>query len=323
MEKLPRKRPSGHTDPMAMVAEHLPGLIVDRINLFIHDLLDQMDGATGGMFNLDDLADRLYGTERGLQTNVPRLDNRIDQIVLENMQAQLATYSSTDWWHKPTDAKFVRVVVIGAASGGGRGNNGGNGGYGRGGRGGYSGGWAIYEFDAADVPASVLCTVGNGGAGATTDGGHGADGGLSSFGDLIAATGGSSINQTYGAAVDPLHEFTFHIRGGNGASLAIAGGNGVPKPGGDGPFAPGAPIANELATGSDGLPGVSALVGQLGLGSAGSGGNGKNGAGNGGNGGPGGWPGAPGGGGGHYEIGFAGNGGNGAGGAIFVTSRFY
>ena len=270
MEKLPRKRPSGHTDPMALIAEHLPGLIVDRINLFIHDLLDQMDGATGGMFNLDDLADRLYGTERGLQTNVPRLDNRIDTIILENMQAQLATYSSTDTWLKPADAKFVRVVVIGAASGGGRSNNGGSGGAYRGGLGGYSGGWAIYEFAASDVPASVLCTVGTGGAGATTDGGHGGDGGLSSFGDLIAATGGSSINKAYGAAVNPLHDFTFHIRGGNGATGSGVG-NKPPTAGGDGPFALGGQPPSSLGQGEDGGSGISALAGQVGLGSAGAG----------------------------------------------------
>lgn len=321
MEKLPRKRPAGHTDPMALIAEHMPGLIVDRINLFIHDLLDQMDGATGGVFNLDDLADRLYGTERGVQTNVPRLDNRIDAIIIGNMQAQLATFSSTDTWYKPTDAKYIKVDVIGGASGGGRSNNGGNGGPYRGGKGGWSGGWASYEFDAAYIPAEMLCTIGAGGAGASTDGGHGADGGTSSFGSLVASTGGSSINSQYGSAVNPLHERVFHVRGGLGGHIGSPGS--LALAGGDGTFAAGAHPPN--GTGGDpGNSGINADVGQIGLGSGGSGGEGKGGVGDGGRGGHGGWPGGPAGGGGFYEtFGSAGNGGNGAGGAIFVTTRFY
>lgn len=317
MEKLPRKRPAGHTDPMALIAQHLPGLIVDRINLFIHDLLVQMDGETGGMFNLDDLADRLYGTERGLQTNVPRLDNRINAIIIGNMQAQLAEFYSTDTWYKPADAKYIKVDVIGAPSGGGRAGSA----YARG-EGGYSGGWASYEFDAIDVPSSVLCTVGAGGAGATTDGGKGADGGLSSFGDLIAATGGSSINGTYGSAVNPLHEQIFHIRGGHGqrlglnASAPTAGGEGTfGLPGGDPPPSNGGDVGGS---------GLNVEAGKIGMGSGGAGGAAKTGAGSGGRGGHGGTPGGPGGGGGAYEtFGFAGNGGNGGGGAVFVTTRFY
>lgn len=298
-------------------------LAIQRINDFAHDMLDAMDGATGGVFNLDDLADRLYGTERGLQMNVPRLDNRIDTIILANMQAQLATYSSTDTWLKPTDAKFIKVDVLGGASGGGRSNINGNGGAYRGGLGGYSGGWASWEFDADDVPASVLCTIGPGGAGATSDGGAGSDGGLSSFGDLVAATGGSSVNQRFGAAVNPLHDHTFKIRGGNGSG--VFGNGSLATAGGDGPYGPGGSAPEVLVfNGANGNPGKSVEAGQIGPGSGGGGANGRTPAGNGGIGGAGGWPAGPGGGGGHYEsFGFAGNGGNGAGGAIFVTTRFY
>ncbi|MGU3587185.1 hypothetical protein ACLBYD_29050 [Rhodococcus sp. C26F] len=328
---VPGSPNTGWGDMSEMAGEFVQGgllgwvidLAIQWINNMIASLLDALDGVTGGIFNLDDMADRFRGTEKKIEKEVPRLDNRIDEIIIGNMQAQLATFSASDTWYKPTDAKYVIVDVLGGASGGGRGNNGGNGGYGRGGRGGWSGGWARYEFDAADLPSEVPIIVGSGGQGSPNDGGNGSSGGESWFGNLVGATGGNSIEAKYGAAVNPVHDRTFKIRGGAGASLAIAGGNGIPKPGGDGPFAPGAPIANELALGDNGLSGTSAKVGQIGPGSGGSGGNGKNGAGNGGRGGHGGWPSAPGGGGGHYEIGFAGNGGNGASGAVYVTTRFY
>ncbi|QRI75999.1 MULTISPECIES: hypothetical protein [Rhodococcus] len=327
---IPGSTNTGWGDMSDMAGEFVQGgllgwvidLAIQWINNMIASLLDALDGVTGGIFNLDDMADRFRGTERTLANEVPRLDNRIDEIIIGNMQAQLATFSASGTWYKPTDAKYVTVDILGGGSGGGRSNNGGNGGSGRGGRGGYSGGWARLEFDAADLPSEVAITVGAPGSGATSDGGDGTDGGPSSFGSFGSATGGSSSGQAYGSG--GAADRTYKIRGGNGASLIYAGGNGLADPGGEGPFAPGGARPSEQADGTDGNPGVSAGVGQIGPGSGGSGGAGKNGTGSGGRGGAGGWPAAPGGGGGHYEtFGFAGNGGNGASGAVFVTTRFY
>lgn len=86
-------------------------------------------------------------------------------------------------WEVPSGVTKVWVEVIGAGGGGARlttlpGPSGGSG-----------GGIARRFYDVSDK-ASVIVTVGAGGIGALVDGGTGTDGGTSSFGTAIAATGG-------------------------------------------------------------------------------------------------------------------------------------
>ncbi|WP_395705001.1 hypothetical protein [Rhodococcus ruber] len=56
MEKLPRRRPQGHPEPLDMLANGIPGLIIDyaidQVNNFIADLVQGLKGATGGLVDL-------------------------------------------------------------------------------------------------------------------------------------------------------------------------------------------------------------------------------------------------------------------------------
>ena len=96
-----------------------------------------------------------------------------------------------------TDCGTVRVLAVGGGGGGGSGH----GNAGIAGGGGASGQVSNALFAAADIPASVVVTVGLGGAGGTIDTGvstaspidsihNGSPGGASSFGALLTARGG-------------------------------------------------------------------------------------------------------------------------------------
>lgn len=61
--------------------------IINQINAFIADMLSALDGATGGVFNLDDLADRLKVTESTAVQGVS--DASVAQNTANNAQAQI------------------------------------------------------------------------------------------------------------------------------------------------------------------------------------------------------------------------------------------
>lgn len=109
-------------------------------------------------------------------------------------------FTASGSWTKPAGAVRVEVHVIGGGGGGGSGRRGAAGTTRCGGGGGGGGGWSTYTFTAANVPATVAVTVGQGGAGGiprTTDDGHGFggdEGGPTSFGSLLQALGGSGGN---------------------------------------------------------------------------------------------------------------------------------
>ncbi|MGX7727610.1 glycine-rich domain-containing protein [Rhodococcus sp. 5G237] len=250
----------------------------------------------------------------GIDREVVRLDNRIDDIVLGGQQAQLMTCSASTTWVKPPGARKVVVDVMGGSSGGGRATMSGNS---KGGYGGYSGGWYTYEFNAADLPASVPVIVGRGGSGATSNG-HGAAGEDSRFGDYVLATGAGP--NSYGSG-----NKTFRMRGGNGWNgerTQDEAMSALPAPSGSsGSFSQGGAGG---AYGENGQTGASVPAQQVGMGSSGGGGGGGGGGLFGsttpGRGGHGGWPsGAGGGGGGGGSVPSA-NGGNAAGGAVFITT---
>ncbi|AOD23799.1 hypothetical protein IM25_21275 [Rhodococcus sp. p52] len=320
MEKLPRRRPSGHTERTQQTA-NIPGLIIDyaiqQVNNFIGDLLDALDGITFGIFNLDALADRFRGTESRLEREVVRLDNRIDTLADELGVVQIATFGYSGRWWKPAGA-YGDIVLdcIAGASGGGRSNNGGSGGTYRGGLGGWSGGWQKVIIPYDQCPPYIDIVVGEPAPGATSDGGHGTTGKTTTFyapdGTILAqATGGSSVDRKYGEGNN-----TYRVRGGNGggsgsAADGTSGSSGSFDPGGKGGVGSG-----------EGENGASVPAGKIGVGSGGGGGARADLTGNGARGGDGGWPSGPGGGGGSYvSFGFAGNGGGGAAGAGYISTR--
>ena len=108
----------------------------------------------------------------------------------------IQVFSSSGTWNKPTGAKRIEVIVIGAGGGGGSGRTGANSSNRGGGGGGSAGGRITYWLDAAAVSSSVTVTVGTGGAGgasvgtSTSNGAAGTAGGTSSFG-LYSAPGGN------------------------------------------------------------------------------------------------------------------------------------
>lgn len=213
-------------------------------------------------------------------------------------------------WTKPTGAKRVTVIAVGAGGGGGCGYNTTV----QNGAGGGGGGAALGEFMAGDLPGTVSIVVGAGGL-ASVDSTRAGSGGASSFGTLVSGLGGAGGMHTQGGT-----------GGGNApqgtASLtpasngAWSGGNG-PSPG------------NNDGTG---LSGGSSMQGGGGGGGAGGTTSGPGGAGGvfGGAGGDGGTNAvkaggdgvAPGGGGGGNRYQYTGSGGDGARGEVTVITYF-
>ncbi|MGB3771753.1 MAG: hypothetical protein WBA00_11480 [Rhodococcus sp. (in: high G+C Gram-positive bacteria)] len=249
-------------------------------------------------------------TATTVAVEIPRLDNRIDEVSVGGASAQRASFFQDGTWTKPTGYSRHVVKIIGGASGGGRSNSiaGGSG------VGGWAGGCNEFEFFDSDLPATVACSIGLGGAGATSDGTPGSGGLQSSFGVYGAAGGATTSAHGFGEKTRPL-------RGGNGGASAngqtFAASAGTGHGFGNGGVA-GTPTGSGEPGGAGNRPTPNTLSE---YGTAGGGGAAKGGTGSGGRGGDGAVPGAPGGGGGAYTtFGIAGNGGNGAPGAIFITS---
>lgn len=268
-------------------------------------------GGSGG--GLLDLVGGFLGLKEDVrevrEVEVPRLDNRIDELAGGVTQF---TYGTSGTFTKPAGATRIQVTLVGGGAGGAR--------YTRASRpGGGCGGWTKwYEFLAADVPASVAITVGAGGAGGTADGVLGGNGTESRFGDLLVAGGGQC---TAGGAL-PGYGTELYYDGSGGKGGNSTDGGGPAANGGNGPFSSGG-VVGAAASGADGGNGASPPTNLIGPGSGGAGGQYKSGAGDGGDGGHGGYPGGGAGGGGNYNtFGVMGNGGNGAPGAVWVRVYF-
>ncbi|WP_313473946.1 glycine-rich domain-containing protein [Stutzerimonas kunmingensis] len=100
-------------------------------------------------------------------------------------------FTTTGTWHKPEGARFVQVLVIGGGGGGlsrtlnaSTVNGGGAGGEG-----------VLRTYMASELPSSVICTIGAGGAPSQ-------NGGTSSFGANLHAQGGTGAT-TAGAGISP------------------------------------------------------------------------------------------------------------------------
>jgi hypothetical protein len=100
-------------------------------------------------------------------------------------------FTASGTYTKPSWLKFAIVEVQGAGGGGaGCGTTAGQVGVGRGG---CAGGYGKSKINAGDIGATETVTIGAGGNGATS--GTATDGGASSFGAHITATGGAAGNQ--------------------------------------------------------------------------------------------------------------------------------
>ena len=101
---------------------------------------------------------------------------------------EISSYIADATWTKPTGAKVIQVMVVGA--GGGGGDESGGSGTGEGGNGGAVSDW----IDVTSV-TSVSVTIGTGGTGATGGVNDGTDGTSSSFGSYLTGAGGTGGTQ--------------------------------------------------------------------------------------------------------------------------------
>lgn len=274
------------------------------------------------------------------------------------IEPDVQVFISNGTWTMPDGATLVEVICIGGGGGGGGGRRGAASTSRPGGTGGGGGGLSRMTFLAANLDATeavVVGAAGTGGAAASGDssnGGTGTAGGLSSFGDVLKANGGTG--GTGGTTTSP----TASVAGGtgltsNGGASGEGGTTTNGNAGGVGNWAPsgggggygisntnntgfgtgdgtggGAPTfyAGTLAGGTDpasaGANGGNGNTGDDGwIGSGGAGGGGG-GAGAGGNGGTGGSYGGGGGGGaGSLNGNASGAGGNGGPGIVIVITR--
>lgn len=104
-------------------------------------------------------------------------------------------YSANDTWTKPTGAKVVEVICLGAGGGGGDGRGGAAGTVRAGGTGGGGGAITKSIFQASTLSSTVTITVGTGGTVETA-------GGDSSFGTYLTAYGGGGGKTGSNASTD-------------------------------------------------------------------------------------------------------------------------
>lgn len=146
-------------------------------------------------------------------------------------------------WNKPTGAKVVDVILMGAAGGGGSGRRGATGTARVGGGGGGSGAFSRLTFDESDLGSSENVTVGAGGAGGAavtandTNGSAGSSGGTTYMGASTAAN-------------------LLRAGGGSGGSGGQSGGGGGGGGSGSGQFAGASATGSGVIDGTAGNNGV-------------------------------------------------------------------
>jgi hypothetical protein len=135
----------------------------------------------------------------------------------ESMDVQTFTATGANTWTKPTGAKAVYVICVGAGGGGGGGTGGAAGTARIGGGGGGGGATADKWLLPANLSGTVTVTVGAGGNGGLT-GANGTAGGSSTFGSNLTCYGGGYGKGGVAAAISA---------GGGGGGTGGVGSNGA------------------------------------------------------------------------------------------------
>lgn len=162
---------------------------------------------------------------------------------------QLFSVAGSSTWTKPSGAKTVQVICIGAGGGGGSGRKGAAATPRIGGGGGGGGAISTAIFDAADLTSTVSVTVGSGGTGGasrstnSTNGANGNNGGNTTFGTYLYAVGGTggTGGANSGTATGGVGGKGSQGTGGNGgdgqaatSNIGTIGVSGAPAGGGSG-----------------------------------------------------------------------------------------
>jgi hypothetical protein len=131
----------------------------------------------------------------------------------------ITTFTTSGTWNRPTGKSIAHVTVIGAGGGGGSGGRSNTTSFRTGGGAGAGGGCSIHDFYITELPTTVTVTIGAGGSGGTgvttntTVGNNGSPGGLTSFGTLLRAGGGSGGR---GGTIDGTPNTPVDVGGGSG-----------------------------------------------------------------------------------------------------------
>lgn len=170
-----------------------------------------------------------------VQAAIDALQLQIDNIPasVPSVDVQSFVTVGANTWTKPTGAKTVEVIVIGAGGGGGSGRQGLAGTVRTGGAGGGSGARHRVVYDATLIGVSEVVNVGVGGLGGAlvgtinTNGNAGGTGGNSSFGLHIKAQGGGGGGGGTTVAATGGTGYTGILsNGANGGNSSNGGGNG-------------------------------------------------------------------------------------------------
>lgn len=171
--------------------------------------------------------------------------------------------TSSETYIPTSGAKFAWVQIVGGGGGGGGATSSQN--FNAAGGGGGAGGYAAKWVDLSSI-SSVVVTIGAGGNGASASGTNGSSGGITSFGSIFSASGGSLGNSAVGT-------------GNNTSTIVGAGNQGGTGTGGDlncsGGSGLGGVSASPTIAGASvgpGIGGSSILSGPGGYGAGGNGG---------------------------------------------------
>lgn len=186
---------------------------------------------TGGNYaTAEDLKKKLTKNENGADIPDPALFVKNLGLVNNGAVGRLIgrpmIITSSGTYTPTSGAKFAWVQIVGGGGGGGGATSSQN--FNAAGGGGSAGGYAAKWVDLSSI-SSVVVTIGAGGNGASASGTNGSSGGITSFGSIFSASGGSLGNSAVGTGNNTSTTVGSGNQGGTGTGgdLNCSGGSGL------------------------------------------------------------------------------------------------